>query len=423
MHMFETYKLHNGAQVCLVPLKDAQSITVLIMYPVGSRYETQKLNGVSHYIEHLFFKGTKKRPTTLKLTSEIDRLGAEYNAFTSKEYTGYYIKSAAKYLGTSLDILSDMLFNSLFDAKEMEREKKVVAEEIKMYNDNPLMHIDSVFEGALYDGSPLGWDIAGTVKHVLGYSREDVIKYRETHYYPGAMNIIIAGAIDSETKQLVEQYFGSITSRAYAHRSYKPVVFGSAKKEDRVVIDHKTTDQVQMMLGFPSFSHTDPALHTQTVMNTILGGSMSSRLFIQIRERRGLAYMVRSGADQFRDTGYTFIRAGLEAKNINKALSVIEAEIEKMIEKGPTSKELEDAKTHIRGSFTLSLEDSSTQANYYARELLFHPTIETPDELLQKIDAITREDVMRIAKKLFKPKAARLAIIGNVDRSQIKFTF
>lgn len=419
--MFERYNLQNKAEVCLVPLKDAQSTTVLIMFPVGSRYESFKLNGVSHFIEHLFFKGTKKRPTTLKLTSEIDRLGAEYNAFTSKEYTGYYIKSAAKYLETSLDILSDMIFNSLFDAREMEREKKVVAEELKMYKDNPLMNIETVFEHTLYNGSPLGWDIGGTVKHVLAYKRDDVLKYRDTYYLPSQMKIIIAGAVDSKTKNLVEQYFESHTSVKKPHTEFKPVVFGSTKQNERMVVEHKTTDQVQMMLGFPGFSHMDSRIHAETVMNTILGGSMSSRLFIQIRERRGLAYVVRSGADQFRDTGYTFVRAGLEAKNINKALSVITSEVEKMTEKGASKKELEDAKTHIRGSFTLSLEDSSVQANYYARQLLFHSTIETPDEVLMKIDQVTHDDVKAVAKKLFNLKQARLAIIGNVDREKIRF--
>ncbi len=419
--MFERYHLDNGAEVCLVPLKDAQSTTVLIMYPVGSRYETFKLNGVSHYIEHLFFKGTKKRPTTLKLTGEIDRLGAEYNAFTSKEYTGYYIKSAGKYVATSLDILSDMLFNSLFDAREMEREKKVIAEEIKMYNDNPLMHIDSVFESSLYKDSPLAWDIAGTVKHVLAYKRDDVLKYRDTYYDPGAMKIVIAGAMGPDIRQLVETYFGIPATKKKLKNVFKPVAYGSTKREDRLIIDHKSTDQVQMMLGFPSFSHTDARIHPQTVMNTILGGSMSSRLFIQIRERRGLAYMVRSGADQFRDTGYTFIRAGLEASNINKALTVIESEIEKIVEKGVTKKELEDAKTHIRGSFTLSLEDSSMQANYYAREMVFFPEVQTPDQVLSKIDEVTHEDIKSVARKLFNWKQARLAIIGNIDESKIKF--
>lgn len=419
--MFERYSLPNGAEVCLVPLKDAQSVTTLIMYPVGSRYESQKLNGVSHYIEHLMFKGTKKRPSTLKLTSEIDRLGAEYNAFTSKEYTGYYIKTAAKYLPTSLDILSDMLFNSLFDAKEMEREKNVIVEEIRMYNDNPLMHIDTLCESIMFDGSPLGWDIAGTAKHVLSYKRDEVLAYRDTYYQPSNMKIVIAGAISADVKELIEKFFAVYSDNKKPGKTFKPVVYGAVQKSKRLVVQQKPTDQVQMMIGFPGFTHTDKRLPAQSVMNTILGGSMSSRLFIQIRERRGLAYMVRSGAEEFRDGGYAFIRAGLEAKNINKALTVIQSEIAKIKEKGVTPKELEDAKTHIRGSFTLDLEDSSTQANYYARELLFYPKMETPEEILNKVDAVTREEVQKVAQKLLNWNQARIAIIGNVDAKNIQF--
>ncbi len=419
--MYEQYKLSNGAEVFLVPLKDAQSVTTLIMYPVGSRYESQKLNGVSHYIEHLMFKGTKKRPSTLKLTSEIDRLGAEYNAFTSKEYTGYYIKTAAKYLPTSLEILSDMLFNSLFDPKEMEREKNVIVEEIRMYHDNPLMHIDTLAESIMFDGSPLGWDIAGTAKHVLSYQRDDVLQYRDKYYQPSNMKIVIAGAIGTDAHELIETFFGPHTDQHKPQHTYKPVQYGSTAKSKRLVIDSKPTNQVQMMIGFPGFTHTDKRLPAQSVMNTILGGSMSSRLFIQIRERRGLAYMVRSGAEEFRDGGYAFVRAGLEAKNINKALSVIQSEIEKMVEKGVTPRELEDAKTHIRGSFTLDLEDSSTQANYYARELLFQPKVETPEEILARVDLVTREEVQAVAKKLLNWNQARVAIIGNVEAEDVTF--
>lgn len=419
--MFERYHLKNKAEVCLVPLKDAQSVTVLIMYPVGSRYESSSLNGVSHYIEHLMFKGTKKRPTTLKLTSEIDRLGAEYNAFTSKEYTGYYIKTAAKYLPTSLDILSDMLFNSLFDAKEMEREKNVIVEEIRMYHDNPLMHIDSLCESLLYDGSPLGWDIAGTAKHVLAYKRDQVLAYRDRYYQPSNMKIVIAGAIPANGKELVEEYFGNYSDTKKPSSVFKPMTYGATTKSQRLIVQKKPTSQVQMMVGFPGFEHANKNIPMQTVMNTILGGSMSSRLFIQIRERRGLAYMVRSGSETYRDAGYAFVRAGLEAKNINKALEVIQTEIEKIKEKGVTPKELEDAKTHIRGSFTLDLEDSSTQANYFAREMLFYPTIETPEEILEKIDRVTHDDVKKVAQKLLNWKQARIAIIGDVDESSIKF--
>lgn len=419
--MYEQYKLKNNAQVILVPVEGIKSATVLVMYPVGSRYEIDKMAGVSHYVEHLMFKGTKKRPTTLKLTREIDRLGAHYNAFTSKEYTGYYITTDAKFTGISLDILSDMLFESLFDPKEMEREKGPIVEEIRMYKDNPLMNIENIFEELLFEGCPLGRDIAGTEKHVLGYTREDVLKYRDTYYQPQNMTVIVAGAITDETKEMVEHYFGSRKNNKNISQKYVPFSFGSVKKEDRLLVQKKETDQTQLMLGFPAFKYTDEANIADGVMNTILGGSMSSRLFIQIRERRGLAYMVRSGSDNFRDTGYAYVRVALEAKNINKAIALIKSEIEKMVTKGVSKKELEDAKTHIRGSLTLSLEDSSAQANWYATQSLFYDTIKIPEERLKEIEKVTNDDIMRVAKKIFDWNKIRVAIIGNVEKGDVRF--
>ena len=414
--------LDNGAQVILVPVEGTKSMTTLVMYPVGSRYESEKMSGVSHYVEHLMFKGTKKRPNTLKLTREIDRLGAHYNAFTSKEYTGYYITTDVNYAQISLDILSDMLFDSLYDPKEMEREKGVIVEEIRMYGDNPLMNIDNIFEDLLYEGCPLGRDIAGTEKHVLSYKRDEVLKYRDTYYQPSNMIIVIAGNIAPDITDLLGTYFENRKNKSNARQKlYKPFCFGSAKKSDRFFVQQKKTDQAQLMLGFPGFMYQDKRNIPELVMSTILGGSMSSRLFIQIRERRGLAYMVRSGSQNFRDTGYVFVRAGLEAKNIQKAIAVIKNESEKIVEKGVTKKELEDAKTHIRGSLTLSLEDSSAQAHWYAQQIMFQSEIKTPEEELTLVEKVTNEDIRRVARQIFKWDEMRVAVIGDVEREGIRF--
>lgn len=419
--MFEHYSLPNKAKVYLVPQADTRSVTGLIMFPVGSRYEPQKLNGVSHYIEHLMFKGTTKRKNTLTLTREIDRLGAEYNAFTGKEYTGYFVKADADYSATLIDILADMLYNSRFDAKEMEREKNVVCEELRMYNDNPMMSIDSLFESVMFAGSPLGWDIGGTPKHVMSYDRAEVLKFRDNHYDSANMTIVLAGAITAETKALVAQYFGAKPSARTKFGDYKPAVFGSTAKSARLHVRAKKTDQAQMMLGWPAFNHTDKRHPAAALLNTILGGSMSSRLFIQIRERRGLAYSVRSGLDSFRDSGYMFVRAGLEVKNINKALRCINDEIIKMVTKGVTPRELADAKTHVRGALTLSLEDSSAQADWYARQAMFMDKIRTPEERLDLLDKVTAQEVQQVAKQIFKSKEMRLAIIGDTTPDAVTF--
>ncbi len=418
---FEKYTLSNKATVVLVPLLDTKSITTMVMYPVGSRYESEKMAGVSHYVEHLMFKGTKKRKNTLILTREIDRLGAAYNAFTGKEYTGYYIKTDANYAEISFDILSDMLFHSTFDAKEMEREKHVIVEEIRMYNDNPLMNIDNIFEDVLYAGCPLGRDIAGTEKHVLGYKRKDVLAFRNRYYDPSNMTIVVAGAINEKTTSMVKKFFGSVRSSKKPSTHFKPYTFGPRDKQSRIAVQYKKTDQAQLMLGFQGFKYGHNNNAVLSVLNTVLGGSMSSRLFIRIRERLGLAYTVRSGADYFRDTGYSYVRAGLDAKNINKAIKEIKKEISKIIEKGITAQELRDAKTHIRGGLTLSLEDSSVQANWYAKQSLFSKKIETPEQRLKKIDRVTREDVKRVAKQVFKFNQMRVAIIGDVQKDTIIF--
>src|SRR3989338_8136302 len=309
--MFTTAKLKNHVNVILVPQKDTQSVTVLVMYPVGSRYEPEKLAGVSHYIEHLMFKGTKKRKSTLILTREIDRLGAEYNAFTGKEYTAYYIKVDAEFARIALDILSDMLFNSVFDPKEMEREKNVIVEELRMYRDNPLMNIDNLFEELLFQGSTLGRDIGGTDKHVLNFDRKEVMAYHDKYYSPRNATLVVAGKIDEKLKRSIEQYFDAYESGGPLKRAFKPSKFGPSARKDRLIIQEKVTDQIQLMLGWPAFARGDDRNYALGVLNTILGGSMSSRLFIQVRERRGLAYTVRSGNETFRDAGYCYVRAAL----------------------------------------------------------------------------------------------------------------
>jgi len=419
--MYELYQLKNQLKVLLVPQRDTQSTTFLVMYPVGSRYETEKLRGASHYIEHLMFKGTEKRKNTLMLTREIDRLGAEYNAFTGKEYTAYYIKVDSQYSKIAIDILNDMLHHSKFEAREMEREKTVVVEELNMYKDNPVMSIDSLFEELMFDGSPLGRDIGGTPKHVLGYKRDEVLAYKKKYYQPKNATLVIAGKIDEKIRLWVEEFFGAEKNGEPISRKFLSAQFGPTEKSKRIVVQEKVTDQAQFMMGFPSFARGDKRNYAASVMDTILGGSMSSRLFIQVRERMGLAYNVRSGDENFRDTGYNYIRAGLDAKNINKAIVVIKKEIEKLVQKGVTTRELRDAKTHIHGSITLSMEDSSSQANWYAREAVLFDTIETPEQVLKKIDVVTQEDIQKVAKQIFDWNKVRMAVIGNVKKENIVF--
>jgi len=418
---YKKYELKNKTKVFLVPQKDAQSTTVLVLYPVGSRYENNSQAGVSHFIEHLMFKGTKKRPNSLALTREIDRLGAEYNAFTSKEYTGYYIKSAAEDLDISLDILSDMLNNSKFDAKEMTKEKKVIVEELRMYNDNPLINIENVFEDLIFKDTDLGRNIGGSETSVLNLPRAEVLKYYQNFYAPDNTYIAVAGAVGSNTLKLVEKYFGKAKSKVNKQNLFTLAKFGSEAKSERIVVEKKPTDQVQLMLGLPGLDHNDKRNEVLAVLNTVLGGSMSSRLFSEIREKRGLAYMVRSEDRTFRDTGFFDVRMGLEAKNINSALQVVKAEMQKIIRSGVTAKELKDAKTNLHGSLTLSMENSSAQASWYLQQALFLKEIKTPAERLKEIDQVTNTQIKKLAKEIFVWDKVRVAIIGNVNVEDIRF--
>ncbi|MDP2693072.1 MAG: pitrilysin family protein [bacterium] len=418
--MFEQYKLKNKANILLIPQDNTHSVTVLVVYPVGSRYEPKKLNGVSHYIEHLMFKGTKKRKNTLILTREIDRLGAEYNAFTGKENTGYYIKTDCNDIEKSLDILSDMLYNSVFDAKEMEREKTVIVEELRMYRDNPIMNIDNIFEGLMYEG-PLGWDIGGTESNVLNFNRNEVLGYKQKYYDPSNAIVVVAGHITDSVKDLIEKYFGKEKNKFNPSKKFVPHEYGNDSKEKRLKVERKSTDQVQMMLGFPGLEYNNKQNTVASVMNSILGGSMSSRLFIQIRERRGLAYSIHSGTENFRDAGYMYVGVGLEAKNINKAISVIKDELEKLVSRGVTTQELRDAKTHFRGKLSLGMENSSAVASFYARQALFADKIKSPAERLAEAEAVTKSEIQKLARKVYNTKKMRVAIIGDVKKEDIKF--
>src|SRR3989339_287173 len=409
----------NQTKLYLVPMSGTKTVTILVLAPVGSRYETKATSGLSHFIEHLMFKGTKRRPTTLVLTREIDRLGAEYNAFTSKEYTGYYIKTAQQHLDLALDILSDMLYHSRFTPAEMEREKTVIIEELRMYKDNPLLRIESEFENLFFAPThPLSWDIGGVEKTVRQLTRPQVMAYYQQFYRPDNFTIVIAGHISAEAKKLVEKYFSPAKEKK-SPVGFSPAVLGPTEKEKRQRIVRMCTDQVQLMVGYPSFAYAVERNIVLGVLNTILGGSMSSRLFIKIRERLGLAYMVRADQESFHDAGYSAIRVGLEAKNIPRALTVIQQELKNLKKKGVTARELQDAKTHLRGHLVLSLEDSSSQASWYGLQDIYRVRIKTPEEKIKELEQITNRQLQEIAQEVFQEKNQRLALVGAVGDQKL----
>ncbi len=401
--------LPNGLRVVTIPLHDTQAVAVYVLTKVGSRYETRAINGVSHFIEHLMFKGTTRRPTTLDISKLLDGVGASYNAFTSKDCTGYYVKMNHEHTELALDVVSDMLQHSLFDPKEIERERGVIIEEIKMYDENPIMAIEDLFEGAVFGSHhPLGWNIAGPQSVIKQVSRAALLKYRDQYYHAGNMWVVVAGKLHPHINRQILKYFKTVKRRPRTP-TFKPYRVASSAP---VVVQHKELEQVQLGLGMRSYSYTDKRTPALQVLSVILGGNMSSRLFIQVRERRGLAYSVSSSPNPYEDSGCFMIHAGLEKGRLEEALKVIVAEMKKMKTTKVGAVELQRAKEYIRGKTILGLEDSDSLASWYGRQSLFSKKVQSPEEVLAKIAKVTATEVQKIAKQLFRPSLMRLAIVG-----------
>ena len=414
--MTVSYALKNGSRIVLVPMQETKAFTVQVLLPVGSRHESRVMNGGSHFLEHMMFKGTKRRPNTQIISRALDAIGAEYNAFTGKDHTGYYIKAAAEHAELLLDMLSDMLYHSIFDPKEFERERTVIIEEIHMYEDNPMMFVDELFEQELFRGNTLGWRISGAREDIEKMKLADVATYRKKHYRPSGLVIALAGKIPENARDLVSRYFDATKEPSIT----KPKPFAtfhaaSMSKGPKAVHHYKETEQVQCMLGFPGYGYGDKRLAAQSVLSVILGGNMSSRLFTQVRERRGLAYMVRAGVSPYQDIGALAVQAGLRKDKVDEALKIILSELKKTKDVVVGAAELRRAKEYIKGKITLGLEESNEVADFYGRQELFQKKMESPEEKIAKIMAVTAKDVQTAARDIFRVERLRLAVIGPFE--------
>jgi predicted Zn-dependent peptidase len=386
------------------------------MFKTGSKYETKENSGISHFLEHLFFKGTKRRPNTLTLSSEMDSLGGEYNAFTSKEYTGYWFKVANNKLGKALDIMGDMLFNSLFDPEEIEREKGVIIEELNMYEDNPQMHIEDVFEICLYGDTPAGRETIGTKENIRRFKREDFIKYLTTQYGAKSVYVILAGAVKPNSKKLVSKIFSEFKANKQVDK--KPVV--ERQNTPQLKIVPKKTDQVALSLGVRAYPFGHPNEFKLKLLSIILGGSMSSRLFINLRERNGLAYYVRTNTEFYSDSGYLTTQAGVPKDKAEAAIKIILAEYKKLTSELVPAKELKRAKDMLQGRVLLQMEATDNLANWYARQAMYRREILTPGEMLKIIKKITAEQIRSVAREVFSNRKLNLAMIGEIKKEKIK---
>lgn len=411
--MPEIKRLSNGLRTILVPFSSTEAATVLVMVRVGSRYETSELSGASHFIEHMAFKGTKRRPTTLHISKELDSVGASYNAFTGKSYTGYYAKVPAEHFALAVDLLHDMIFHSRYAPAEMARERKVITEEIKMYEENPMMHLEDLLEMKLLEGNPLGQSIAGTKKTVGKMSRRDVLAFRDKHYDPSRFVVVAAGKLPAEAERDLEKKFNRVRALSAAKEStFRPFVPCSCDVV-KAVVQHKNNHQAQLAFGFLSPGLCDEKNDLLAeVLGVILGGTMSSRLFIAVRERRGLAYYVRAVQGAYDDVGVFTIRAGLDKGRLPEAARVIFQTIRSIKKSGPTAAELKLAKNFLKGKLKLGLEDSSARADFYARQELLLDKLESPEALCQRVDKITTKEVQTIANKILLEERMTMAGIG-----------
>ncbi len=405
---FQRHRLDNGLRVLSANMPQVQSVTCMVMLAAGSRYETAETNGIAHFAEHMFFKGTERRPTARDIGMEVDALGGEFNAFTAKEYTGYYVRCAADYRDQALDVLVDMLRNSTFDPEEIEREKGVIVEEMNMYYDTPRDFIGGVYERLLYGDQPLGWDIIGRKETVREATRETFLEYVGRWYKPERMVVGVAGRLDGDYLTSIERLLGDVEP---AETGDPPPVAANGS-DPRVTIHRKDSDQAHLCLGVPSYPIVHRDRWALQLLTTVLGIGMSSRLFSEVREKRGLAYYVYAHNQGYTDAGTLFSQAGVDIARSEEAVETIVREFRRIVDEPVPAEELEKARALAKGRFVLRLENPQGMIVFgLGREVLNDPVLE-PEEVLAGLDSVTVEDVQRVAQDVIRSNGLNLALIG-----------
>jgi len=423
----QLFTLKNGLSVVLVDTKTFPTFTAMLLVGAGSRYENKENNGVAHFFEHMAFKGSKKYPNALLLSSMIEGLGGIFNAFTTKDHTGYWIKAPLSHFETVVDVLADMIQNPLLLEEEIEREKGVIIEEINMYEDEPQYKVWELFEELLFKNHPLGYPTTGYKETVGKFTRQTFLDYMENLYKPSNVILVIAGGISVGNRHAcsLQKYIDIIQEKFFLWKDGQKASFlnfSDNQNSPQILIKTKKTEQAHLVLGYRGLSYTDKKRYVQSVLMTILGGGMSCRLFYQLRERRGLCYYIHSGSEPFSETGYVYTRAGLtvNAKKINEAIKVIIDEHQKIAEGELKDEEVKKAKEMVKGRLILSLEDTHDLASFVGRKLIFEGKIVEPQEVIKKIDVITKEEIIDLAKKLFVKEKFNLALLSPITEDKIK---
>jgi len=407
--MYKKTILDNKVRLITVPMVDSLTTTILVLVEAGSKYETKEINGISHFLEHMCFKGTKKRPKSIDISSELDSIGAVYNAFTSMEYTGYFAKARPDHFDIILDVVSDIYLNQIFDPQEIDKERGVIIEEINMYEDLPMRRVQELFTSLLYGDQPAGWDIAGRKEVIKKLTRDDFIKYQKEHYLGQSSLVVVAGKFnESEVREKIKQAFSSLR----AGKKISKIKTIERQEKPEVLLKFKETDQTHLVLGVRAFDIFDERKYALDVLADILGGGMSSRLFQKIREEMGAAYYINTEADLYTDHGYLAVSSGIDHNKIEAVIKVMLEEFQKVIEEPIENKEIQRAKEHLIGRLIIGLETSDQLAGFYGVQEIITREILTPKEIIKKIQAVRKEEIKAVASEVFQNQKLNLAIIG-----------
>ena len=409
--VFEKTRLGNGIRVVTAAMPQIASVSCFVTLAAGSRYETADSKGIAHFAEHMFFKGTERRPTARTIATEIDAIGGEFNAFTGKELTGYYVKCGSETRDVALDVLSDMLLHSRFDSAEIEKEKGVILEEMNVYLDTPQRYVGNVYDRLLYADQPLGWDILGTKETVEAATRETFTSYLDAWYRPERIVVGVGGRIGDGLSERLEELLGGIQPTPTGMSV--PVVL--PPDTSPVALHTKASEQAHLILGVRGYPIGHPNRYALQLLAVVLGGGMSSRLFTEVREKRGLAYYVHASHSAYTDTGTFYSGAGVDVDRVDEAITTILGELRKIAAEPVPKDELEKARGYAKGRFVLRLESPQGTIQYGLRREVLEGEIEEPDELLARLDEVTVEDVQRVAQDLFAEKRVYLALVGPFD--------
>lgn len=407
--MFHKTILKNGLRIISVPYKSSQAVTVLVLVGTGSRYETKKTNGISHFLEHMYFAGTKKRPSTLAVAETLDKVGGIYNAFTGEEFTGYFAKVDAMHFELALDWVSDIFLNSQLPETELKKEKGVIIEEINMYNDQPMSQVQILWSKLLFGDQPAGWPIAGEKESVSGIEREDLLKYMKEQYVAKNTIVCVAGKFDGKTiVQKIGKYFAEVGKTV----PRKKVKVSEKQNSPSALIHFRPTEQTHLCLGVRGYNIFHPQKYVTELLASVLGGMMSSRLFEEIRTKLGVAYYVSTESHSDSDIGYLVTQAGVDNLRVETAISTILKEYKKISEVKISNEELKKVIDNFKGKLALSLETSDANAYFFGGQEILEGKIKNPKEIFAEVDKISANDILKVAKDIFRPENLNLALVG-----------